>query len=195
MPGRSVVLLTSNHQKAHEIGEALKPYGIQVVPKNVEVDEIQSTDIAAVVADKVEKAYRLVRQPVIVDDTGIFFVGYKSFPGVLSRYAFMTLGFTGLFRLIQPGQRAYFCSYIAFKASAKAKPILFKGVCRGRLIRELRGQRKKKMPYDNIFIPDGDTKTFSQLGVAGKQQYDHRSKAVRQFARYFQEHYLWTLRF
>ncbi len=190
MSNRTVVLLTSNHQKAHEIAEALKPYGIQVVAKNIEVDEIQSTEIAAVVRDKVEKAYAKVKRPVIVDDTGIFFVGYKSFPGVLSRYAFMTLGFKGLFRLIQPGQRAYFCSYIALKTSAHAKPILFKGVCKGRLIRELRGQRKRKMPYDNIFIPDGDTKTFSQLGVAGKQQYDHRSKAVRQFARYYKKHYL-----
>lgn len=187
MSQRSVVLLTSNAQKAIEIGEALRPYDIKVIAKNIEVDEIQSTDIAEVVRDKVEKAYAIVKQPVIVDDTGIFFVGYNKFPGVLSRYAFMTLGFPGLFRLILPGQRAYFCSYIALKTSAKAKPVLFKGICRGRLIRELRGKRKKKMPYDNIFIPDGDTKTFSQLGVAGKQKYDHRSKAVRLFARYYQQ--------
>lgn len=185
-----VILLTSNPQKAHEIGQALQPYGIQVLAKNLEVDEIQSNDIATVVRDKVEKAYRLVKRPVMVDDTGIFFAGYHQFPGVLSRYVFTALGFSGLFRLIQPGQRAYFCSYIAFKGSAKAKPVLFKGICRGRLIRELRGPRKQKMPYDNIFIPNGDTKTFSQLGVAGKQRYDHRSKAVRLFAKYYQQ--LWS---
>lgn len=185
-----IVLLTSNPQKAHEIGLALQPYGISLQRYALEVDEIQSVDMAAVVTAKVESAYAKIKRPVIVDDTGIFFSGYKQFPGVLSRYAFMTLGFKGLFRLIQPGQRAYFCSYIAYKASAKAKPMLFKGICRGRLIRQLRGRRKPKMPYDNIFIPDGDVKTFSELGVAGKQRYDHRSKAIRKFARYYLTHSL-----
>ncbi len=181
----SVTLVTSNHQKAYEIGEALHPYGITVKPRAIELDEIQALDIASVVTNKVEQAYALVKGPVIVDDTGIFFVGYNHFPGIFSRYAFMSLGFPGLFKLIKSGQRAYFCSYIAFKASAKAKPVLFKGVCQGRLLRTLRGPIKQKMPYDNIFIPDGDTKTFAQLGVVGKQRYDHRSKAVRKFAHYY----------
>lgn len=181
----SVTLVTSNHQKAYEIGEASRPYGITIKPRAIELDEIQALDIATVVTHKVEQAYALVQRPVLVDDTGIFFVGYNHFPGIFSRYAFLSLGFPGLFKLISTGQRAYFCSYIAFKVSAKAKPLLFKGVCHGRLIRSLRGQRKPKMPYDNIFIPDGDTKTFAQLGVVGKQRYDHRSKAVRKFARYY----------
>lgn len=185
-----IALVTSNPQKALEINQALQPYGIHITAKALELDELQSIDLAAVVRHKAEQAYAAVHRPVLVDDTGIFFVGYHGFPGVLSRYAYMTLGFTGLFRLIRPGQRAYFCSYLGFKASAKAKPVLFRGICRGRLLRQIRGQRKPKMPYDNIFIPDGDTKTFAQLGVAGKQRYDHRSKAVRQFARYYQQHYL-----
>lgn len=181
----TVTLVTSNHQKAHEISQALQPYGIAVTPRSIELDEVQALDLATVVRKKVEHAYALVKRPVMVDDTGIWFVGYHHFPGTFSRYAFLSLGFPGLFKLISTEQRAYFCSYIAFKASAKAKPLLFKGVCHGRLIRSLRGQRKKKMPYDNIFIPDGATKTFAQLGVAGKQRYDHRSKAVRKFARYY----------
>lgn len=179
-----ITLVTSNHQKAFEIAHALRPYGIRIQTKAVELDELQSIDMARVVVDKAEQAYQAVRGPVLVDDTGIFFVGYHQFPGVLSRYAYMTLGFPGLFKLIQSGQRAYFCSYLAYKASARAKPVVFKGVCRGRLIRSVRGKRKTKMPYDNIFIPDSETKTFAQLGVTGKQRYDHRSKAVRKLATY-----------
>lgn len=185
-----IVLVTSNQQKAFEITHALRPYGITIQAKALELDELQSIDMARVVMDKAEQAYRAIRRPILVDDTGIFFVGYHQFPGVLSRYAFMTLGFPGLFKLIQSGQRAYFCSYLAYKASVRSKPVVFKGVCRGRLIRQLRGKRKQKMPYDNIFIPDGDTETFAQLGVAGKQRYDHRSKAVRKFARYYVKQYL-----
>lgn len=183
-----ITLVTSNHQKAFEIIHALQPYHIPLQVKAIDLPEIKALTIDAVVRDKVEKAYAAVHGPVVVDDTGIFFVGYHQFPGAYSRFAFITLGFSGLFKLVSPGQRAYFCSYLAFKASARAKPVVFRGICRGQLIRKLRGKRKRKMPYDNIFIPDGATKTFSELGVADKQRYDHRSKAVRQFARYYITH-------
>jgi len=183
-----ITLVTSNHQKVFEIQHALRPYGIALRAKLIDLPEIKALSIEEVVLDKVDKAYAAVKR--LVDDTGIFFVGYNQFPGAYSRIAFLTLGFTGLFRLIQPGQRAYFCSYLAFKGSARATPVLFRGMCRGRLIRQLRGTRKPKMPYDNVFIPDGDRQTFAELGVAGKQRYDHRSKAVRQFARYYSKTYL-----
>ena len=185
-----ITLVTSNHQKAFEIQHALQPYHIDITTQSIELNELQSIDLVQVVMDKVKQAYQAVAGPVVVDDTGIFFVGYNKFPGVLSRYAFMTLGYQGLFRLIQPHQRAYFCSYLAFQSAARAKPVLFRGVCRGRLIRQLLGKPKPRMPYDSIFIPDGDTKTFSELGVDGKQWYDHRSKAVRKFARYYSKEYL-----
>ncbi|EKD75957.1 MAG: hypothetical protein ACD_43C00270G0008, partial [uncultured bacterium] len=114
---------------------------------------------------------------------------YKNFPGAYAKFAFRTLGFKGLFRLVKPGARAYFCSYVAYKASAKAPVKVFRGICRGRLIMQLRGKRKAKMPYDNIFIPNGDHLTFSQMSITEKQRYDHRSKAIRQFAHYIGTYY------
>lgn len=185
MKEQSLYVVTSNPQKAKEIKAALDVYNISVRLSTVDIPEIKDLSIERVVIDKAEKAYAHLRRPVLVDDTGIFFVGYQQFPGAYSKFAFQALGFKGLFRLVKPGQRAYFCSYIAYKYSAKVPPVLFRGFCRGQLITQLRGRRKKKMPYDNIFIPDGDTLTFSQMTIADKQRYDHRSKAVRQFARYY----------
>lgn len=185
----SLTLVTSNPQKAKEIKAALEEYGIEIRMNAFDIPEIKDLSIERVVIDKAEKAFAQLQRPVLVDDTGIFFVGYRQFPGAYSKFVFQALGFKGLFRLFKSGQRAYFCSYIAYKVNAQQPPRLFKGYCRGRLITQLRGRRKKKMPYDNIFIPDGDTLTFSQMTIAGKQQYDHRSKAVRQFASYYlQQH-------
>lgn len=185
MKAEPLFVVTSNPQKAKEIKAALQGYGISIRTSAFDIPEIKDLSIERVVIDKAEKAFVHLRRPVLVDDTGIFFVGYQHFPGAYSKFAFQALGFKGLFRLFKPKQRAYFCSYIAYKYSAKVPPVLFRGFCRGRMITQLRGQRKKKMPYDNIFIPDGDTLTFSQMTIVGKQQYDHRSKAVRQFARYY----------
>lgn len=181
-----LIFITSNPQKAIEVAHALQPYGIDIVCKDIDIPEIQSNKLEYVIRDKAEKAFQLVQRPVIVDDAGIFFKGYGHFPGVYSRFIFMALGFRGLFRLIDEGQSAYFASFIGYKAADNTPVHIFQGRCTGTLTTRIRGKRKKKMPYDNIFIPDGDTRTFSQMSITEKQQYDHRSKAVAKFARYLQ---------
>ena len=70
---QQVALVTSNPQKAKEIGLALQPHGIEVQRTAVDIDEIQADTIETVINDKVEKAFALVKSPVIVDDAGIFF--------------------------------------------------------------------------------------------------------------------------
>lgn len=184
-----ITLITSNQQKAQEIKAAMRSYSIVLRHQTIDIPEIKDLNIETVVRAKADQAYAQLRRPILVDDTGIFFTTYKDFPGAYSKFAFRTLGFKGLFLLIKPGARAYFCSYLAYKSSASAPVRVFRGICRGRLIRQVRGKRKAKMPYDNIFIPDGDHLTFAQMSIAEKQRYDHRSKAVRQFARYFMKKY------
>lgn len=39
--------------------------------------------------------------------------------------------------------------------------------------------------YDPIFIPDGQTKPFSQLGVSYKNEHSHRARAFKKLAEYF----------
>lgn len=185
MTVRRFTVVTSNPQKAKEIQTALRQFFIGAGVSSVDIPEIKDLNIERVVAAKAELAFARLQRPVLVDDTGIFFVGYHQFPGAYSKFAFQALGFKGLFRLIRSGQRAYFCSYLAYKEKASVPPKLFRGICRGRLITELRGRRKPTMPYDIIFIPAGDNLTFAQMTIAGKQRYDHRSKAVRQFVRYY----------
>ena len=106
-----------------------------------------------------------------------------------SRFIFASLDFEGLFKLIEQDQPAYFASFIAYKESAESEPQLFSGRCEGKLTTSIQGDLKPKMPYDNIFIPQGDTRTFAQMSVQEKQQYDHRSKAVRKFIEYLTTNY------
>ena len=182
-----LTLVTSNPQKAKEIGAALAPYDIELDHTAVDIDEIQADTVEAVIIDKIEQAFQVVQGPVIVDDAGMFFDGYDNFPGVYSRFMFASLGFDGLFKLITEGQAAHFASFIAMKRTADEEPVLFSGECHGTLTTSIQGVEKPKMPYDNFFIPNGDTRTFAQMSVAEKQQYDHRSKAVDKLIKYLQE--------
>ena len=53
-----------------------------------------------------------------------------------------------------------------------------KGVCRGSISDEIKGQ--KGFGYDPIFIPsEGDGRTFGELGAEVKNQISHRKKAMQ----------------
>ena len=65
----------------------------------IDIDEIQSLDQKIVVKDKIKKAFNLVKQPLLLDDGGLFFSAYKQFPGTLSKFVFKGLGFKVLLKL------------------------------------------------------------------------------------------------
>ena len=59
---------------------------------------------------------------------------------------------------------------------------LFEGIVRGTIIEERRGD--EGFGYDPIFVPDGYSQTFAQLGSEVKNRISHRAKAVEQLAQY-----------
>lgn len=55
------------------------------------------------------------------------------------------------------------------------------GRCRGRLMREPRGGAG--FGYDPLFVPDGEERTFAELGETVKARLSHRALAWRQLSR------------
>lgn len=58
----------------------------------------------------------------------------------------------------------------------------FDGIVRGTIIKEKRGS--EGFGYDPLFIPDGYTDTFAQLGADIKNGISHRARAVAQLAEF-----------
>ncbi|MBA3749743.1 MAG: non-canonical purine NTP pyrophosphatase, partial [Nitrosopumilus sp.] len=65
---------------------------IKILFANIVIKEIQSESIIEVAQDKVKKAFKIVKKPVIVEDAGLFIEDLNGFPGVYSSYVFKTLG-------------------------------------------------------------------------------------------------------
>jgi XTP/dITP diphosphohydrolase len=61
---------------------------------------------------------------------------------------------------------------------------IFEGRCPGRLAREPRGG--SDFGYDPLFIPDGQTRTFSELSDVMKNKLSHRGRAWIKMARYLE---------
>jgi XTP/dITP diphosphohydrolase len=144
---------------------------------------------------------------VLADDSGLEVDALNGAPGVHSaRFAALETGAEGnspdaannakLLRLLAPiaaeQKRGRFRCVIAFtpvpaKATKPASPTcaadeselateVFGGTCEGRIIDAPRGARG--FGYDPLFVPDGFTETFSELGEGTKNRISHRSKAL-----------------
>ncbi|MCX6714922.1 MAG: RdgB/HAM1 family non-canonical purine NTP pyrophosphatase [Candidatus Uhrbacteria bacterium] len=55
----------------------------------------------------------------------------------------------------------------------------FEGRVDGTLTTEPRGTARPKLPYDAIFIPEGETRTFAEMPEEEKHAMSHRGRAMR----------------
>ena len=62
------------------------------------------------------------------------------------------------------------------------KKHLFEGIVKGEIIKEKRGS--SGFGYDPIFVPEGYTKTFAELGNETKSKISHRALAVEKLCRF-----------
>ena len=65
-----LTLVTGNPKKALEFSGLMSD--VELTTTSVDIDEVQSLDLAYVARRKAEAAYRALGRPVIVDDTGFY---------------------------------------------------------------------------------------------------------------------------
>jgi len=181
---KTIYLLTTNPGKVEEIKLHLKKFGIDVVAKDIEIPEIKSDEQEEVAIEKVKFAAKKIKKTVIAEDTGIYFEAYKNFPGTNSRWVFATIGYEGIFKLLEgKNRKACFKTTVGFCEPGK-KPKTFVGICKGEIANKLRGTPHHRLPYDAVFIPEGDEKTFAEMAKDEKAKYSHRAKALEKFAKW-----------
>jgi XTP/dITP diphosphohydrolase len=65
------------------------------------------------------------------------------------------------------------------------KEYFFEGIVDGELIKEARGNAG--FGYDPIFVPEGYTETFAEMGADTKNKVSHRAKAVEKLKKFLDE--------
>ncbi|MDD2909487.1 MAG: non-canonical purine NTP pyrophosphatase, partial [Candidatus Pacebacteria bacterium] len=65
-----MILITGNENKAREFEEIL---GFKINYRSLDLEEIQGVDVEEVSEYKVRRAYEIVKEPVVVEDIGLFF--------------------------------------------------------------------------------------------------------------------------
>lgn len=170
---------SNNRFKIAEVQKILKPIGIEVVPISKKIDEIQTTDMEALVRDKCLKAFHLIGRHVFVEHTGLFIDQLNQFPGGLTQIFWDTLGPDRVSELYGQGKDPRVVARTRIGYCDGRRIHQFEGEVSGQIALEPRGSRD--FQWDCIFVPDGYAQTFAELGDV-KHEISMRRRALDSFA-------------
>ena len=182
-----LIFATHNQHKVEELKKLL-PSNISILSLTdincyEEIEETETTleENAKLKANFIKYKYGL---DCFADDSGLEVDALGGSPGVYSaRYAGHEKNNEDNIKKIwkelrdKDSTKAQFRTVIA--ASFGSKISIYEGKVIGNLIFEKRGNHG--FGYDPIFIPEGYTKTFAELGDAVKNKISHRALATQKF--------------
>ena len=175
---QEILVATTNKHKLREIRHILRS---PVVSHQSPVKETGKTFEENAIK-KVKAVARKFSQIAIADDSGLMVDCLKGKPGVKSaRFASPPTPENLCAKLLKSmrgngGRGAKFVCVIAVVyPSGKVRTV--KGVCRGKIIHEMRG--KYGFGYDPVFVPSGYKKTFAEMKPSMKNRISHRARALR----------------
>ena len=175
--------VTGNNGKFEEVRNFLaqEKSPIELEQKSLPIFEIQSLDQKAVALDKARQAYAILKKPLIVDDAGIYFPKYNSFPGVFTRFVYDGIGMEGTFKLVNPGDTMYFLLYLVF-IDAHGTEHVFEGRSDGVVVKPTIFKASIDLPYHDIFLPNGSDQSYGDLvGTPDFAKFSCRLKALKSF--------------
>ena len=110
-----ISLVTTNKGKFEEIAALFKEYDIEVEWINKKYDEDNEDAIEDTAKKAAKKLANELGKPIVLEDTGLFFEAYDGFPGQSPKFVFKTLGYKGIFKLLDgESRKAYFKTAAAY---------------------------------------------------------------------------------
>lgn len=174
---------TGNLGKYKEAKEILGKRGITLEHINISKPEIDSNDIKEVAEYSAKKLADELDKTVVVEDTGCYLEAYHNFPGTNSKAVFNGIGFDGFMRLLDGKSRKAYFKIVVSYCEPNNEPVSFEGKIKGAITTEVFKRGHDSLPYDQIFIPEGYEKTFSQDPEL-KSRISHRVEAFGKLADY-----------
>lgn len=183
-----LAFVTTNKHKFAEVQDILAPFLVELEWINREYPENHDESIETIARGAVKTLTEELERPVVLEDTGLFFDAFPGFPGALPKFAFSTLGYEGLLKLLAGSPRGAVFRTAAGLCFPGAEPQVFVGEMRGVITEEIYDRDADVMPYDRIFIPEGADKTTSHMTLLEKNAFSQRGKAFRRVGEYVRDH-------
>ncbi|MFA6117656.1 MAG: non-canonical purine NTP pyrophosphatase [Sphingomonas sp.] len=176
---KAISICTTNQDK---IAEFQRLTGRRFEPACLELDEIQSLDTETVCRGKAAEAYRRLGRPVVVDDTGFEMEALGGFPGALVTWVLAAGGPAMLHRLIEADASARAVAVTAIGFADDTGVHVFTGRVEGTVLAVPRG--RNGFGFDPVFVPEGDARSFAEMGDEDKDRHSPRGVALACLATY-----------
>ncbi len=179
-----IFFVTTNLNKFEEARDILEKYGVKLKIYREKPVEVQCEKIEEIARLCAIKAYKKLKEPLIVEDAGLFIEHLKGFPGPYSSFTYKKIGCEGILNLLShvTNRSAYFLSVVVYVDEETL--MTFKGKVKGYISQDKRGE---KWGFDPIFIPEGSSKTFGEMTAQEKNTYSHRSRAMEKLGRWLRK--------
>jgi XTP/dITP diphosphohydrolase len=188
---RRLYIASKNKGKVKEIQYVLKDTGIKVLslsdaPEIPDIPETGTTfEENAFI--KAKAVYDILNAPVLADDSGLEVDYLNGAPGVYSsRYAGENATdedncskLLSVLSGVENRAAGFRCVLVLYDGTQKK---IFNGVCRGTINHAPKGGNG--FGYDPLFIPEGFSETFAELGPETKNKISHRGKALARLREY-----------
>ena len=185
---KEITYVTGNNGKYEMVRKYLATHSsIALNQVNIDLIEEQSLDLKAIAISKAHQAWNALKKPIIVDDSGIYFHRYNQFPGSMTKFIYLALGFEGLYRLYEEGDRACFITYLVFMYGPEQYQV-FEGKVEGTLIKPKKLSGKFDLPYQHLLVPEGSTQTVHEISMAlGYSSCNSRIVATQKLVEYLEK--------
>lgn len=190
-----IIFATNNSHKLSEVrhilGSSIEVLSLGDIGCHDDIPETGGT-LEANARQKAEYIFKRYNISVFADDTGLEVDALGGAPGVMSaRYAggkghdsnanmAKLMAELGENNNRKARFRTVIALYIKQDHTDEPRTELFEGAVSGQIIRDRRGG--EGFGYDPVFMPDGYTETFAELGDEVKNKISHRAKAVAKLA-------------
>ena len=190
-----LVFATNNRHKLQEVrdivGDRVEVLSLADIDCHDDIPETADT-LQGNALIKARHIYEKYGLDCFADDTGLEVEALGGAPGVYSaRYAGEDCDSEANMRKLlenltgKSNRSAQFRTVIALIINGEE--ILFNGIVKGTIATEKKGD--SGFGYDPVFIPEGHSDSFAQMGSEMKNSMSHRFRATQQLGDYLKENY------
>jgi non-canonical purine NTP pyrophosphatase (RdgB/HAM1 family) len=167
------ILVTQSNAKIEEFSRLL---GQGIDHEHIDLPEIQSLEPSEVAKHKARAAFEMLgKSPVLVEDTGLAVHAWNGLPGALIKWFLRSVGPHGICQMLQAFPSSAATAETAI-AVCDGEVKVFSGKVDGIIAPRPAGQ--SGFGWDSIFIPQGATRTFSEMKPLEKDLYSMRRLAI-----------------
>lgn len=177
-----ITFVSSNRDK---IAALNKFFGEEIKTAKIELAEIQSLDLEEVARAKAQSAYEKLGQPVLVEDTGLVFDVWDGLPGPFIRWFLDTVGNQGLCQMLAGFDNRGATATVVFALADGQGVKVFMGSRQGSVAEQPRGN--DGFGWDAIFVPEGASMTYAEMGWEEKLEFGVRNLALEQLQEYLKK--------